>query len=106
MAWFRKLPIDVEAVKLPALGAEYRMEENFILSEFVREHPLAFRGFSSGYSGWSIVTVDDNRVTVPWGAYCVIDSKGFAYPCDAEIFEANHESLDPVKAPREEGVND
>lgn len=38
-------------------------------------------------------TVDGNDVRVPVGAYLVQDSKGYFYPCDAEIFEQNHEEI-------------
>lgn len=39
----------------------------------------------------TVGTVDGNDVAVPFGAYVVLDSKGYVYPCDAEIFESNHE---------------
>lgn len=39
-------------------------------------------------------TVDGNVVSVPIGAYVVIDAKGFPYPCDAEIFEAGHDKVE------------
>jgi hypothetical protein len=41
----------------------------------------------------TVRTVDGNLVKVPVGAYLVQDSKGYFYPCDAEIFEANHEEI-------------
>ena len=42
----------------------------------------------------TVTTVDGNTVTIPAGAYEVIDIKGFPYPCDAEIFEANHDLIE------------
>lgn len=45
------------------------------------------------HEAMTVTTVDGNVVTIPAGAYMVIDSKGFPYPCDAEIFEQNHETL-------------
>lgn len=36
-----------------------------------------------------VVTIDGNRVNVPIGAYVVIDSAGFPYPCAAEVFKTN-----------------
>jgi hypothetical protein len=41
-----------------------------------------------------VTTVDGNVVTIPAGAYKVVDAKGFPYPCDAEIFEATHEVVE------------
>lgn len=41
----------------------------------------------------TVTTVDGNVVVIPAGAYKVIDSKGYPYPCDAEIFESGHERL-------------
>jgi hypothetical protein len=41
-----------------------------------------------------VTTVDGNTVTIPAGAYRVIDGKGFPYPCDAEIFESTHELVE------------
>lgn len=43
------------------------------------------------YVSLNVWTVDNNGVNVPDGAYVVIDSAGYAYPCDARIFEANHD---------------
>lgn len=62
------------------------------------------RGTSSDYhdrsqvqdfaqSNLKVMTIDRNWVTVPIGAYIVLDSKGFPYPCDAEIFEENYEAI-------------
>lgn len=45
-----------------------------------------------------VTTVDGNVVTIPAGAYKVIDAKGFPYPCDAEIFEANHEPVEDFRS--------
>lgn len=42
---------------------------------------------------WSCITVDGNFVTAPAGSYCVIDQKGFPYPCDSEIFEGGHKAV-------------
>lgn len=88
--WYVKKPIKVEAVKLPVQNEQLSEDKNMELLRFVQTHELAFRGFAIFDEGWSVITVDANRVNIPWGAYCVIDSKGYAYPCDAEIFEANH----------------
>lgn len=91
---FRKKPLEVEAVKIPNKGEETSPARNSELAQFVIDNPMAFSGFMILDDGWSVITVDRNRVTVPWGAYCVLDMKGFPYPCDAEIFEASHEPLD------------
>ena len=37
-----------------------------------------------------VVTVDGNRVTVPVGAYVVLDMNRFPYPCAADIFEKSN----------------
>lgn len=87
---YRKKPIIVEAFKLD----QEKLDDSPLREDaldIVRRYPLAFQRFMIYDDGWLIRTVDGNEVTVPWGAYVVIDSKGYAYPCDAEIFEANHE---------------
>lgn len=93
MARYRKKPIEVEAIQIPSQGEQLDPARDAELLAFVQGHVFAFRGFGIFDEGWSVVTVDDNRVTIPWGAYCVIDSKGYPYPCDAEIFESGHEAL-------------
>lgn len=57
-----------------------------------RKKPILVQAYKTDVP-LEVVTVDGNRVTIPAGAYHVLDSKGFPYPCDAEIFEAGH---DPV----------
>lgn len=97
MSRWRKKPIELEAIRLPSLDEEQTPGTRFMIEqemlEFVQEHPRAFTGWWIDNDGWSVVTIDRNRVTVPYGAYVVIDSKGYAYPCDAEIFEANHTAV-------------
>lgn len=41
----------------------------------------------------TVTTVDGNIVVVPAGAYKVIDTRGFPYPCDAGVFEQTHDEV-------------
>lgn len=40
-----------------------------------------------------VVTIDGNQVPVPVGHYVVLDTKGFPYPCDPEIFKSTNRSI-------------
>jgi hypothetical protein len=100
---YRKKPIEVDAVKLPmpdVIHSERGRAATDSILRFVDAHAKAFRDFLVTPKGWQITTVDGNNVVVPWGAYVVIDSKGFPYPCDAEIFEANHEEVNDDGSPQ------
>lgn len=87
MATYRKKPVVVEAV----LYQGQQVVEGTDLYDLLQR--------SKGSWGITLVhdllvtTVDDNEVRVPVGCYAVLDAKGYAYPCDAEIFEAGHEMV-------------
>lgn len=88
---FVKKPIVVEALKLEKDMFEGELAVHPELRDLMVRFPKAFQNsMRLDSQGLRITTVDGNRVNIPWGAYLVMDSKGYAYPCDAEIFEANH----------------
>lgn len=88
---YRKKPIVVNAIKntgeWPPIMA-FLDEVGYVVQ--ILSKPAVVR-LSDG--ALDVRTVDGNDVRVPVGAYLVQDSKGYFYPCDAEIFEANHEEV-------------
>jgi hypothetical protein len=80
-----KKPIVVDAISMKANRAD--------IMHFLAVHEISFVGFvvDRDFDKLFVTTVDGNNVEVPDSCYLVIDTKGFPYPCDAEIFEANHE---------------
>lgn len=86
---YRKKPIAVEAIRIVRPGRSGSKSQE--IRDFLQRHERLRRTLQIVADGWRVTTIDGNRVLVPWGAYCVIDSKGYPYPCDADIFEENHE---------------
>lgn len=94
MTTYRKRPIEVEAIRwtgdnlaaVARLLAEHATDEARPLET---EAPFDTASPDELY----VVTVEGNRVRVPVGAYVVIDGKGYAYPCDGELFDRNHEPV-------------
>jgi len=96
VALYRKKPIEVEAVQNDGQWSTI-MEwiEGMVYPEQGLLIPFGTRPrITRNKNGTlNIVTVDGNEVVCPVGAYVVIDSKGFPYPCDAEVFENAHERI-------------
>lgn len=90
MTTYRKRPLTVEAIGL----ADCTPED---LIGFMEGHGI--KEYTITDDGVKVTTVDGNDVLVPWGAYLVIDKKGFPYPCDAEIFEDTHDKVEGSEAP-------
>lgn len=89
MSRYRRKPTEVDAVK-------WKGHPTIEVQELLRGcsydyHPVEVQGALE--SGLEVTTVDGNVVKVPIGAYVVIDAKGYPYPCDAGLFEANHEPV-------------
>lgn len=92
MALYRKKPLEVEAAKWTGDPAAPDLLDLIAKSK----GDILVGGVGRSGMHLDVVTIDGNRVTVPVGAYLVLDGKGWPYPCDAELFEAGH---DPVPAP-------
>lgn len=86
MTLYRKKPIEVQALRWSGSPEDY-VEAYRLLGE--RDEQILTHTSLRGEL-W-VKTVDGNEVKVPVGAYLVIDGKGYPYPCDAELFEANHD---------------
>lgn len=90
MTLYRKRPIEVHAIK-------WTGERPFDIGYFLETHAGVgvdaqfVRQGATSPPELVVTTVDKNVVSIPVGAYLVIDSKGYPYPCDAEIFESGHE---------------
>lgn len=82
MTKYRKKPVIVDAAQVI-----HDAKPDGELWNLITEHKVQFRIDEGGFTVW---TVDENEVLIPWEAYMVIDAKGFPYPCDREIFEAAH----------------
>jgi hypothetical protein len=89
---YRKKPIEVEAVKNDGTWPPIITWLDHIGASAIPfgSAPPVIRNADGTLS---VVTVDGNCVKVPVGAYLVRDTKGFFYPCDAEIFEASYEEI-------------
>lgn len=95
MTLYRKKPITVEAVKWTGDPADPDLLDLIGKSKgdvIVDSSHDSANARAIGYR-LSVTTIDGNRVTVPAGAYLVLDARGFPYPCDAELFEAGHDEV-------------
>lgn len=93
---YRKKPIIVEAVQLTWENwneiCSFVPPGCFLGGVWLTEEGQATNN-TTNLVGLKIKTIEGNEVLVKQGDYVVIDSKGFPYPCNKEIFETNHERL-------------
>lgn len=93
---YQKKPIIVEAEQLTweNWDAVCALIPNvyFLGGVYRNEDETAVNG-STNLVGVKIRTGDGNECLVKRGDYVVIDSKGFPYPCNKEIFESGHELI-------------
>lgn len=85
---YRKKPIEVEAVKWDESADALKRLQAMLGENYV------FRAWMD-INGLNVKTIDRNEVWVPKGAYVVLDTEGWPYPCAAKVFEATHEPIAP-----------
>lgn len=94
MSRYRRKPTMVEAVKWSGEWDDPAVIDLLDRSRSQWSSGIDPEGCGSVKSRLTVQTIDGNFARVPTGAYVVVDSQGFAYPCDARLFEENHEPIE------------
>lgn len=93
---YQKKPIIVEAVQMTWDNWEEvcsLIPKGCFLGGVYLNEDETVNNSSTNLVGVKVRTVDGNECLVKQGDYVVIDSKGFPYPCNKEIFESGHELI-------------